>query len=314
MIVKRILRLALGPSFLDPVPEDSNVQKAAETNRAIEQRVFSAETHILHYVGLGMARKRKRGDLSLNEAAKENAMFYLTFGTLGLNSILHWPVAVIRCRIQTFGTAGRIRLGLSLYAGILCSAGREAVKEGLKTAQNYITKGIKSEVIGYLADMGLFLASWFITYPLLESAVAYSLRLEPPPVRDMYSVAYYRANMGLVGEMFVWQLAEDVARIVGKNLLFLAMGPTRPEAIPQLLSSFFADTTCQVLGELLCIPFSTRIYRKVAAKYSSRALPLAAGLNWDALMKAVGVEWLVTWGLVQVHAVASRVLYRGDVL
>jgi hypothetical protein len=369
MIVKRILRLALGPSFLDPFPPDSEVQQAAQTNREIEGRVLSAETNILNYIGLGMTRKRRidragqrnfqngtadsanhtgfdldmmNGFLpgnadeiannmvnnnteevgivdvvdarendeyrSYEEEYIETMLYTVSVAALGLNAALHWPVSTIRCRVQVFGNnRSPVRFGYSLYAAVAASVSKDLIKEGVNTAAKKANGSLvaKHKGLQYAFEAGEFIVTWLVTYPLLETVVAYTLDLEPVPLREMFSVAYYRENAGLILEFGLWQLAEELIHLAWTNILRTAIGPTRKLPIPNFPSIFFLTTCSQLLGELSCIPISTRIYRKIAMKYM--VLPTRA-LDLDALMRAVGLEWIVTWGIGQVHGWAVRKL------
>jgi hypothetical protein len=322
MISKRLLRFALGPSFLDPLEEeDSPVAQAHESNKARAERIVDAEASILNFI----IPSHIRDGLSSDEKDSEyvEPITLITAGFHMIHSVCHWPVSRIRTKIQTFYVTGysstlchdllisKWTLSRNPYSGMALSLGVDAIHEVVsQIGISIIEPVVSSEWLSLLVELGLVTASWLLTYPLLEKSLSQTLGLEGPSLREMFSWRYFIANKSLLACIFLWHLCEDLARKNVAAVLAYYVGYDREEYAPRLISRFFYELASNTLGEIFCIPISTTVFQMLARKYGAGPL---VGCNWTALLQAVAAEWFTTWSLIELHQFCMKLAVLGYV-
>lgn len=344
MIVKRLLRFALGPSFLEiddeeeedhshPDTETTRVRKAHQDNRDRSQQVSEAETDILRYIGLGDSTRGKKlqeshknissreaGAIATspeNEIGLDSPWFYIPTSFYFFYFQYHWPVSAVRCRLQTFDVPQGTSYIASFYSflhpiswnklyGGLVSSG---VHEVTNTIGGIMSDTIPNQVPRYLAQSMI----WYISYPLLEWSikqmigVAESSSLLPPleAFINMFSPDYLTHHKDIISSVMALSFLQSRLKQGAFILIRLLVGDMKTDQRILLATHFLMEITSGALTDIFCIPVSTIVYRKVAAAAgAARACtavhPFSKG-NWNLVVKASIVEWLVAWISTQLH-------------
>lgn len=332
MIVKRLLRFALGPSFLeldtDEDAEAAKVRDAYGDNRERAQKVSEAETEILRYIGLGETSGKKLKETQKEEEGGEKVegqgqeeridsrIFYIPTSFYLFYLQYHWPVSALRYRLQTFDVSrdtsylasfGSFLHPISwnrLYGGLLSS--------GLHEVSNVLGDVVTDFVPSPATRLVLGSAVWYLSYPLLEWSIKQMLGIAEstspfPPLRmflNMFSPNYVRNHSYVMfGVSGWWFIQSRVKQLVCVAIRFMS-GKMRYEKRTLLATHFLMEITSGALSDILCIPLSTVVCRLLAHNAgASSVLPpnyLTLG-NWDLVLKASMVEWLVAWTTTQLH-------------
>lgn len=320
MIGLRLLRVALGPSFLDPLEEHAEAQLAARTNKEKGARLRDAETQMLNYVGLGA---NPHGDLGGGDEGTESIAGIGTVsnpkagptiitGAFHISqSLLVWNMTRIRAQLQVYTAPGIWQLYGSLnpssprnYIGLGYVFGYDLVRQ-VAGSISHVAFG-SSLPAGHKWFEEMF--AWVAAYPLLEKAVSYMLGVgsASPPLPDMYSGSYFMANWKLVLAFAVWRAIDNVVQGFVSSRLRRVVGPTSPYYPAQFVRGFFLSVLSNGLCEILTLPITTVVYHMVASKYHM-ARPLE--INALALLQAVVMEWFSTWSLVELHQIIMYLFY-----
>lgn len=202
MIIKRLLRFALGPSFLEADDSSDEVRQASEANKLSKERIIEAETKVLESLGLGSTNRsaRKKNNREWNhenelvlddilhsgideslddrddhydDNGDDNLGLVIASGHL-MNMLGRWPIATVRRRIQIFQIVGNGRPFWSIfYNTSLHSFTWSRLYPGLPTALlfdllfqsgNFMCRQVTQRYIGSL-NMRI-LANTVVTWPV----------------------------------------------------------------------------------------------------------------------------------------------------
>lgn len=320
MIVKRLLRFALGPSFLEPEAqaegeEADETRNAWKENRNKAERVAKAESDILAFLGLGVKRASHTGssdgNLGLNAIRVQlPATFYI------LHMAVNWPISVLRCRIQTYripanvGYMDLLRSSLNpfsprkIYSGLFCSCMLELANAMLIAPSALFPDPVTGLIYKWMTTWVTIPWNYFslrqmlgtIDTGLMPSLTFYKKVNNPEYILDHWV------------EFGAMSLLSVVSELVKSSMCQAFVRNTSPSMIPLFLRDIIPST----LGDMLCIPLSTFVFRAVAqAAGMANACKLDEGINWTLLTKALAVEWLVAWSFSEAFHWLAR-LYVAD--
>ncbi|KAA8912375.1 hypothetical protein TRICI_003492 [Trichomonascus ciferrii] len=331
MIVKRLLRFALGPSFLeldtDDDPEAAKVRDAYRDNRERAQKVSEAETEILRYIGLGETSGKKLKESQRDGSGEQferqgredhidSKIFYIPTSFYLFYLQYHWPVSALRYRLQTF-TVPTDTSYLASFSSFLHPISWNRLYGGLLSSGIHEVSNVLGDVLTDFMPSGAVRlvfssAVWYLSYPLLEWSIKQMLGIAGstspfPPLREflnLFSLSYIRSHSYVMFGVSVWWFIQSRVKQLVCVAIRLMAGKMRSEKRILLATHFLMEITSGALSDILCIPLSTVVCRDLAHDAGANSvLPphsLTLG-NWDLVLKASMVEWLVAWITTHLH-------------
>jgi hypothetical protein len=322
MIGLRLLRVALGPSFLDPLEDEADAQKAAQANKDKGNRLRDAETQMLNYIGLGA---NPHGEFKYvggeSSEIAESQSLGLTgnpkLGPMLLTGAFHvshvllvWNMTRVRSQLQVYravdywSTYSKIRAGSPRgYIGLGYVFGYDFVRQAVRSLSRLAFGYGSHFVYNWLEEI----LTWLTAYPLLEKAVTYMLDAGPGPrLAQMYTLPYFVANWKMVIMFGFWRLVDRITHGFILSRLRRAVGTPSSYYSSQFVHSYFLSILSSSLCELGTIPVTTAVYHMIATKYH---VARPRGANILLLLQAVTVEWLSTWSLVELHQMIMYFFY-----
>lgn len=336
MITKRLLRLALGPSYLEETEENPFIK----ANEAQINRLYKAEGDLLVYVGLsskdrpltqdedspsGASPRDEHTDGSPDEESSD-AVYYPVATVHLVSTIAQWPSTKLMAKAQTYTSPVSGYVGLWRNKGLVSLSIDflwASLHETLVQSQHNITHWLLYHTVframsgSILAvPLGLFnlMSPHIFFYPILEHSIYRMLDLEQSgkwpilPLSHMYTLSFYQSNALLIAQSCVWKFVEDNLRtnieiVLGDQIRrAYTMISSRPISANNPLARmvpFFTDLVSSTLAEIGTIPISRLVYRGVALKYGCSLMSLNPSLS--TLATAVSVEWALTFAFTKLH-------------
>lgn len=320
----------MGPSFLeldtDDDPEAAKVREAYRENRERAQKVSEAETEILRYIGLGetsgkkLKESRKEGGSEIDNKGREehidSKVFYIPTSFYLFYLQYHWPVSALRCRLQTFTVPPETSY-IKSFNSFLHPISWNRLYGGLLTSGLYEVGNVLGGVLtDFIPNVGLRLfiqyGVWYLSYPLLEWSIKQMLGIAGstspfPPLREflnLFSPDYIKSHGNIMFGVSAWSFIQSHVKQFICVAIRLMTGKMRSEKRILLGTHFLMEITSGSLSDIICIPLSTIICRELAQDVGARSVLPARHLtsgNWNLVLKASMVEWLVAWVTTQLH-------------